>query len=275
MNKLDNIGELAGFSDILSFSKVFIVLLGIILLGISVRFVSIFGERINKQYPSKRLLIAQLITMASFVIYMFGGAYLFFGVISPPKALIVAVSGTLAVALGLSMKDLIGSVVSGLILIFDKPFQVGDRISFKDMYGEVKTIGLRAVRIITLDDNVITIPNNQFMSEAVASGNFGELNMMIEINFHLDLSSDLYLARNILYETAVTSRFVYLKKPVVIVMSEMSMANRIVMQARVKCYVLDVRFEKAFQTDILLRGSEALIAQGFKRPHIDLIPIHG
>ena len=267
----NDLGNVTGVVEVFSVAKVTLLLFGIIALGISVKLVSSMGKRLHDRIPSKRLFIAQLITVISFIIYIVGGGYLFYGVISPPKALIVAVSGTLAVALGLSMKDLISSIVAGVILLFDRPFQVGDRVTFDGAYGEISTIGLRAVRLITLDDSVVTIPNSKFITDLVTSGNFGALDMMIEINFHLDLSTDLVRAKKILFETAATSKYIYLKKPLSIVFSEVEFAQRPAMQLRVKCYVIDVRFEKAFQTDILQRGNLALIEANISRPRfIDL-----
>lgn len=267
MNEQD-IGNISGFVDVLSFTKVTLLLIGIIVLGIAAKFVAGVGSRLHARMPSRRLLIAQIVTVSSFAVYILGGTYLFYGIIQPPKALLLAVSGTLAVALGLSLKDLIASVVAGVILLFDRPFQVGDRITFEGTYGEIISIGLRAVRLVTLDDSVVTIPNSKFITDLVSSGNFGALDMMIEINFHVDLSSDIALARNLLYEAAITSRFVFLKKPVSIVLTEVNFAERPAMQIRVKCYVIDVRFEKALQSDILLRGNEALKLAEIGRPRI-------
>jgi len=265
MNEND-LGNVTNVVEVFSVAKVTLLLFGIIVLGISVKLISSMGKRLHDRIPSKRLLIAQLITVISFIIYIIGGGYLFYGIISPPKALIVAVSGTLAVALGLSLKDLIASIVAGVILLFDRPFQVGDRVTFDGTYGEISTIGLRAVRLITLDDSVVTIPNSKFITDLVTSGNFGALDMMIEINFHLDLSADLVKAKKILFETAATSKYIYLKKPLSIVFTEVEFAQRPAMQLRVKCYVIDVRFEKAFQTDILQRGNLALIDANIQRP---------
>jgi small-conductance mechanosensitive channel len=271
MNETD-LSNAVTIADVFSVTKVGLLILGVVCLGIAVKFVTSFGATLHKRIPSRRLFIAQMITMISFAIYILGGGYVFYGIVQPPKALLLAVSGTLAVALGLSLKDLVASVVAGVILLFDRPFQVGDRVSFESVYGEIKTIGLRAVRLVTLDDSVVTIPNSKFITDAVSSGNFGELDMMIEINFHLALDSDLNLAREILYETAVTSRYVFLKKPVSIVFTELDFARRPAMQIRVKCYVIDVRFEKALQTDILSRGNEALRAANIARPQIFLRP---
>ncbi len=260
------IGNISDVIEVFSFAKVTILLFGLVVLGVAVKFVSSIGAGLHKRIPSRRLLIAQAITMVSFAIYILGGSYLFYGVTQPPKELLLAVSGTLAVALGLSLKDLIASVVAGVILLFDRPFQVGDRVSFDGVYGEIQTIGLRAVRLVTLDDSLVTIPNSKFITDVVSSGNSGALDMQIEVNFHFDLYADLREARRLLHETAATSRFVFLKKPIAIVLNEVNFAERPAMQVRVKCYVLDVRFEKALQTDILLRGNEALIKAGIARP---------
>lgn len=265
MNETD-IESISAFAEILSFTKLSLLILGVVVLGFAVKIIANAGERLHQRVPSRRLLIAQIVTVTSFAIYIIGGGYLFYGVVQPPKALLLAVSGTLAVALGLSLKDLIASVVAGVILLFDRPFQVGDRVSFEGVYGEITTIGLRAVRLITLDDSVVTIPNSKFITDVVSSGNFGALDMMVEINFHLDLSADIERAKKILYETAVTSKYVFLKKPVSIVLSELDFAQRPALQIRLKCYVIDVRFEKALQSDIVLRGNEALKEAKIPRP---------
>jgi small-conductance mechanosensitive channel len=126
MNDQD-IGNISSFVEVLSLTKVTLLLIGVVVLGIAVKFVAGIGASLHSRMPSRRLLIAQIVTVASFAVYIFGGTYLFYGVVQPPKALLLAISGTLAVALGLSLKDLIASVVAGVILLFDRPFQVGDR----------------------------------------------------------------------------------------------------------------------------------------------------
>lgn len=259
-------GQIQDFFGLFSATKIIMLLVGVLILGFGASFVASIGSHLSKRFPGHRLLIAQVVTVVSFFVYIAGGSYLVYGVVNPPKGLLLAVSGTLAVALGLSLKDLVASVVAGVILLFDKPFQVGDRITFAGMYGEVKTIGLRTVRIVTLDDSLITIPNNRFITEAVSSGNSGALDMMIETDFHISTESDLPKARKILYETAVSSRYTFMKKTVSIVAREVVFSNGISIVLRIKCYVLDVRFEKALQTDLIFRGNHALEAAGIHRP---------
>ncbi len=266
----NQIGQATDFMSLFRIDKVFLMFLGILVMVGLARMVTRLAEGLNKKFPSQRLLIAQATTVISFVIYIFGGVGLFYGVLRPPEALMLAAGGSIAVAVGLSLKDLAASVVAGLILLFDRPFQVGDRVTFGDTYGEIKSIGLRAVKLVTLDDSLVTIPNSRFLSDVVSSGNSGALDMMVVFDFYVALDADVTLAKQLLFDTIVTSRFVYLKKPVAVVVGEVAIANRLAIQLKAKSYVLDVRFEKAMQTDLSLRTNEIFRRHGIKRPLIEV-----
>lgn len=267
MNEPD-FSQFSELVKIFQFDRILLLVLSIFLLILIVKTIKRFAGSFYLRFPSRRLVISQVVTSLNFFIYIIGGTGLVYAILQPPRELMIAIGGGTAVALGLSLKDLVASVIAGFILLFDRPFQVGDRVSFGGTYGEIRSIGLRAVRLVTLDDNEVTIPNSRFMTDVVSSGNSGALNMMIIVDFHVAMDADVRLARDLLYEVAVTSRYAYLKKPVAIVLSEVEVAHQLAMQLRVKAYVLDVRFEKAFQTDICLRGVEILKARGIARPSL-------
>jgi small-conductance mechanosensitive channel len=262
----NGMGELVAFFGKFQFQRLFLLALGFGLLTYLVRTLHRGAAHLSQKFPKKRLLVLQLETTVIFLLYIFGGTMLVYGVLHPAKELLIALGGGVAVAVGLSLKDLVASLFAGLILLFDRPFQVGDRVQFGDIYGEIKTIGLRAVRLVTLDDNLVTIPNARFITEMVSSGNAGALDMMIVIPFHLALDADIQQARDILYEIVVTSRFVYLKKPVTIVACEVITPAGLALQLSAKAYVLDVRYEKAFQTDIVMRATQAFSLGRIARP---------
>ncbi len=269
---MDNLWQM---SNVFSLDNILLLLLSLAGLVLVVKALEKLGEIIYKKLPSRRMLISQVVTVSNFMIYVFGSSFLVYAILRPPKELMFAITGSAAVAIGLSLKDLVASVIAGFILLFDRPFQVGDRVTFGDVYGEISSIGLRAVRLITLDDNLVTIPNNRFMTDVVASGNAGELDMMLLFDFHLALDADLTLARDLLYEIVVTSRFAYLNKPVTVVLAEVVVAEVLAMQLRAKAYVIDVRFEKAFQTDVYLRTTEAFRKQAIRRPVFKYESGHG
>lgn len=268
MNETD-LNQITEMSTLFQLDRVFLLLLALGCLVLFVKGISHMADSLYQRIPRRRILISQVATTLNFSIYIFGGPFLFYAILQPPREVMLAATGSIAVALGLSLKDLVASVIAGFILLFDRPFQVGDRVAFGDVYGEIESIGLRSVRLVTLDDNLVTIPNNRFMSDVVSSGNAGALDMMLLFDFYIALDADIRKARDLLYEVVVTSRYAYLKKPVNIVMTEMAVAERLAIQLRAKAYVIDVRFEKAFQTDVVLRATEAFNRHQIKRPPLE------
>jgi small-conductance mechanosensitive channel len=175
----------------------------------------------------------------------------------------LALSGTIAVSAGFALKDLAASIIAGITILFDRPFQVGDRVTFGEYYGEITSIGLRSVRMVTLDDSTVTIPNNRFLTDVVVSGNSGALDMQIVIDFFIAQDGDVKEAKRIVTEAVRTSRFVYLEKPVTVLINDLIQQSYVATRLRAKAYVLDVRYEKAFETDVTER-----VKQGFSRAEI-------
>ena len=260
---LQDISALGALFDL---GKIAMLLAAIFMLWLGNKVVRHFCEALMGSLPARRFLILQLATLFTFVWYFVGTYWLITGIIQPPREMILALGGSAAVATGIALKDVAASIIAGVILLFDRPFQVGDRVSFNDTYGEIVSIGLRSVRLNTLDDNLVTIPNSRFITEVVSSGNAGALDMMVVCDFHVALDADIELAQNLIHEVVVTSRFAYLKKPVSFVLNETVVAERLAIQIRAKAYVLDVHYEKAFQSDIVKRVSRLFIDNKIARP---------
>ncbi|MEO0814287.1 MAG: mechanosensitive ion channel domain-containing protein, partial [Myxococcota bacterium] len=182
-----------------------------------------------------------------------------------PEALL-AVSGTVAVTLGFAFKDVAASFLAGISILTNKPFQVGDRISFGGYYGEVKEIGLRTVRLVTLDDNLVTIPSNKFLTDPVASANAGELDCMVVMNFFVDAGADHARAQEIVRQAVLASKYLYLGKPLAVLLSNrVSEHGRLIVELTAKAYVYDTRHEKAFASDVTDR-----VLRAFKRDGVAL-----
>ena len=183
-----------------------------------------------------------------------------------PEALL-ALSGTLAVAGGFLLKDVAESTMAGISILVTRPFQVGDRIQFGEYYGEVEDIGLRSVRLVTLDDNLVTIPSNQFLTQSVASANAGELDCMVVIPFYVDCAADHDRAREIVRDAVLSSRFLYLGKPVSVLVA-MKLVNEVgaLVELSAKAYVFDARHERAFASDVTQRALRAFQEAGILMP---------
>jgi small-conductance mechanosensitive channel len=92
--------------------------------------------------------------------------------------------------------------------------------------------------------------------------------MQVAMDFHVGPDQDVALAREIVTEAAVSSRYVYLPKPVVVLVSQVITQNYVAVQLKLRAYVLDTKYEKAFVTDVNLRVLEAFGDHGVLPPAI-------
>lgn len=237
------------------------------LLRLLAGFVSQFGT----QFAARRLTMQKIATIAQFLIFIATAAIVLALSFRIDKTVLTLIGGTAAVAIGFAMKDLVASFIAGIIIIMDRPFQVGDRVSFDGFYGDITAIGLRSVRLQTLDDNTITIPNSKFLSDITSSGNYGALDMQVVIDFYIGADQDIDRAREIVNESALSSRYVFLAKPVVVLVTQQIVQNLVTVRLRLKAYVLDTQHEKAFETDITLRCLRAMRENGITPPQM-LLP---
>ncbi len=263
------INDLVSLFEIFNIYTLLLLIFGVLLIiGVNTGLTKISSSLMEK-VPTRRFLILQVSTLLSFALYIFGTIGLIVGVLQPPREFMIAIGGAVAVALGFALKDIVASLVAGILLLFDRPFRVGDRVTFNDTYGEIVSIGLRTVRLVTLDDNLVTIPNSRFITDVVSSGNSGELDMMVVTDFHVSLDADLEKVRDLIEKVVVTSRYAYLKKPVSFAVDEVVVANYLAIRMRTKAYVLDVRYEKDLQTDFVMRVSKLFKEHNIERPHVN------
>lgn len=240
-------------------------------LGLTYFAVRAFGgtlTRLGRRFSDKRLLLHQITTVGRFAIYLVGITVAVALSVNLSKEVVIALTGTAAVTIGLALKDIAASIIAGIIIIIDRPFQVGDRITFDGTYGEVSAIGLRSVRVVTLDDNVVTIPNNKFLTDVVASGNWGALDMLVQMDFHVAADQDIGLAKRLLEQALASTRYAFTEKPWVVLVNQIVLGEAIAVRLRAKAYVLDVKYEKAFETDVTERALMAFAAHGIRAPAV-------
>jgi small-conductance mechanosensitive channel len=208
---------------------------------------------LSERFVDRRLALQQAKSILRLLVFVLGFAAAAASLFRLSSEAILALSGTIAVAIGFAFRDLLASIIAGVIILIDRPFQVGDRVTFDGYYGEVVEIGLRTVRLVTLDDSLITIPNNKFLTEAVSSSNAGALDMLIQIDFHIGIDQDLRKAKALVREALVACQFSYLAKPAVVVVAPVSIGDAAALRLRAKVYIIDLKYEKALESDVTER----------------------
>ena len=242
-----------------------LVLIGVWLL---LRFVDRLVTNLGSIFAERRLLLHKVNAFFHFIVYLAAIIAVVLLSLKISREVMAILGGTAAVAMGFALKDLVASIVAGVMIMLDRPFQVGDRVSFGGQYGDITAIGLRSTKLQTLDDNTVTIPNNMFLNQITSCGNYGELDMQVVVDFHIGVDQNIRLAQDLVQEATVTSRYIYLPKPVTVGVSQVVINTCVTVRLRLKAYVLDTKFEKALVSDVTLRVLEAFKSQGIQPPAV-------
>jgi small-conductance mechanosensitive channel len=264
-------GELGTVTDIISIdtSTLLSVILLLTIAYIITRTLSFLLTSFSEKIGLYRIKIKMLLPILKFSIYGYTVYYILARVLEVSGQELIIFGGLLGAAIGFGLKDLFADLVGGIIIIFEKPYQVGDKINIDGQYGEVKDIGIRATKITTPDDSLVSIPNYLIFTQSVLSANAGNSEMMVVIDIFLEYGSDIKVARKILNEALVTSRFVYMseKHPVIILTKDFPYYIRL----RSKAYVRDLRYEFNFESDVSNRAWKELKKEGIRPPKLSMI----
>jgi len=220
-------------------------------------------ERLSERFPARRFFFKKLQPIPQIGGYALA-AYFIIRILSPEKESLYAMLASMALAIGLAAQDLIKDLIGGFVVLFDKSFQIGDRIRVDDFYGEVTKIGLRSTKMVTPDDSLITIPNSHLLEAGVSNTNAGAVDCLVTSHIYLPPHVDLVTIETIAREAVLTSKAVHLEKPVTILIKEELIETRLA-HLEIRAYVFDTRYEEMFATDLTRRIKTALFEN-------DLIP---
>ncbi|MBN2806319.1 MAG: mechanosensitive ion channel [Prolixibacteraceae bacterium] len=229
------------------------IILTLIILALTYLFVKIITGILKiwaERNTRNRVTIKGLIPLAAVIIWVASLTFILVAVFSPPMASLIAFAASVGVAVGFAAQDLLKNVFGGIVIIFDKPFQIGDKIEIGNDYGEVVSIGLRSTRIVTPDDSLVSVPNLEVMNQAVSNANAGEGNCQVvtELFFHPGIN--IREMKRLCFEAAQVSKHIYLNKPVNVIVLHEKVGSRIMLKVRIKAYVNDIRNEFIFKSEL-------------------------
>lgn len=218
--------------------------------------------RIILQFPRYRLVLNRIYPITRVVLWSSTIAYAIVGIIDPHESVVFAVMGSVGLAVGLAAQDPIKNMVAGLIIMINPPYRVGDMVTLAGHYGEVVKLEWSVTWLRTFDDNIIMVPNAEALKGAVSNSNSGALDELVSVSFMLPVQADHMLAMRLAREATLCSPFTFLKKPIVVNLDTVLEWGRPILKITVKAYVLDVRLEKQFATDINVRVLDAYKTAG-------------
>ncbi|MFK7848553.1 MAG: mechanosensitive ion channel family protein [Rhodothermales bacterium] len=222
-------------------------------------------ERFSEQSATRRLFFKRLVPIIRLLAWSLAIYIILIHIFALKESQLISAWAAVGLAVGFASQDILKNIFGGIIIIIDQPFQVGDKINIGGTYGEVTSIGLRSTRIVTPDDNLVSVPNAQVVESQVANANAGALDCQVVIDLYLPGWVDVMEAKAIAYDAAANSNYVYLQKPIVVNIKDL-FKETFLTHLAVKAYVIDTRYEFAFASDVTETAKAQFQRKGMLAP---------
>ena len=161
----------------------------------------LLDEDVYPRIHLKRGLTYAISTMLHYVILLVG---FFAGIaaLGVDMTRVTILAGAFSVGVGFGLQNIFNNFVSGLILLFERPINIGDMVQIDDASGLVEHIGIRASIIRTLNGSEIIVPNGKLISERLTNWTFSNRQRNIEISISVGRDADPSRVISLLEHTA-------------------------------------------------------------------------
>lgn len=249
----DSRNALEAMLNIISFEKIAIIVLLCFIAWLVLLLVQTILNQLITKLPKHRLILNRLYPFIR--LFIWGGviAYTIIGILDPHQNLILAVIGSVSIVVGLATQEPAKNMIAGFIIMLNPPYRVGDMVTLAGHYGEVTKLEWSVTWLRTFDDNTVMIPNAEAIRTAVSNSNSGALDEMVVISFTLPINIDHILAMKLAKEATQCSPYTFLNKPIAVNLGNEFSFGQHLQTITIKAYVMDVRLERKFVSDINMR----------------------
>jgi small-conductance mechanosensitive channel len=182
----------------------------------------------------------------------------------------VAGAGVAGIAIGFAAKDTLSNLIAGILLIIDRPFEIGDRVEIwtapanSATWGDVLAIGLRATKIQTTDNIVIVIPNNEIMRRDIINYTAITKEIRVRIPVGIAYDADVKKAKEIIVKISLELDWV-MREPAPKVVVRSFGDSAVNLEARV--WISDPRRRMDTISHITDRVKEVFQEEGIEIPY--------
>lgn len=115
---------------------------------------------------------------------------------------LAVVAGALGVGIGFGLQNIVSNFVSGLIILAERPIQIGDRVDLGGTVGRVERIGARATHVLTNDNIIVIVPNSEFVTGRVINWTHIDPRVRFRVSVGVAYRSDPRVVEKLLLEIA-------------------------------------------------------------------------
>lgn len=111
-------------------------------------------------------------------------------------------ASVIGVGVGFGLQNIASNFISGIILLFERPIKVGDRVIVNDIIGDIEKINMRATIIKSIDNEHIIVPNSYFLEEHVINRSYSDPTMRVVVPVGVSYASNPEVVRKLLLQVA-------------------------------------------------------------------------
>lgn len=180
-----------------------------------------------------------------------------------PLDKITIIISAFGIGIGFGLQNIVNNLVSGLILAFEKPVQVGDIIEVDNRSGTIKEIGIRSSRIATSDGAEVIVPNGDLISHHVINWTLSNNNRRVELIIGVAYGSDIATVRQLLLDV-ISNREEIMDTPAPVVL--LNNLNESTVDFRVLFWASDITTWLQLKSQVLTDIYNSLNAAGIAIP---------
>jgi small-conductance mechanosensitive channel len=167
--------------------------------------VTLFGTSSEKTAGTKKTKWGSFLLLVRLAI-LGAGTLLAFAASGIPLDKLTIIIGALGVGIGFGLQNIVNNLVSGVILAFERPIEVGDAIEVGTRFGTVKEIGIRSSKLSTVEGSEVIVPNGDLLSQHIVNWTLSSHYRRIETIIGVDYSTNLQEATSILNDILATQK---------------------------------------------------------------------
>jgi small-conductance mechanosensitive channel len=207
------------------------------------------------KYSSSILLVRLSIWVVGFLIAIAASGV--------PLDKITIIIGALGVGIGFGLQNIVNNVVSGIVMVFEKPIQVGDLIEVGDETGTVRSMGIRASKILTLEGSEVIVPNGDLLSQNLINWTLSNTHKRISLEIGVAYGTDIEKVKEI-FKTIVDGNNEVIKLPAPLILLDGFGDSSV--DFRVLCWVSDIDNWLTIKSILMSDIFEEFYKQGVKIP---------
>lgn len=203
---------------------------------------AMIGRGLNKSHlePTAASFLQSLISV---ILYVLVGVIVL-SILNVPMTSIIAVIGTMGLAIGLALQNSLSNVAGGFLILFSKPLKVGDYVEFAGITGTVESIAILQTKLRRPDGTAVFIPNGK-ISDAVVLNYTEEPERRLDMEFGIGYAADAEKAKDLIAGILLKSPYVLKDKPPVIRIGELA-DSAVILHVRVwteHAHYWDLRYD--------------------------------